>query len=199
LHCGFGEAGDLSFETLFDRCRLLRLGEISVRALSEEDHFRFLAVHLLRHGAYRPLWLCDIGAAIENAGPGFDWNVCLESSKQISDWVAVTIALARDLLGADMTNAPSETRKKRLPRWLIDNVLDKWAEPFASRQAANRHRAPMASYLRRPRGLIRDLRNRWPDPLVATIGVNGPLNELPRLPFQIANVAQRTAKFIKGL
>jgi hypothetical protein len=54
----------------------------------------------------------------------------------------------------------------------------------------------MAAYLRRPKGVLRDLRNRWPNPILATVAVNGRFNRLPRLPYQIGNCALRLSRFI---
>ena len=38
---------------------------LDVRVLSPEDDLRFLCLHLLRHGAVQPLWLCDICVLLE--------------------------------------------------------------------------------------------------------------------------------------
>jgi hypothetical protein len=198
LHNGFSEFGDNGFETLFGRSRQLALESIFVRVLSDEDHLRYLALHLLRHGAYRPIWLCDVAAAVEAADSGFDWDRALGSNRRLADWTISVIALARELLGAEAAGAPLVVTKKRLPGWLIQNVVDKWAEPIPSRQGEHRHQRPMASYLRNPRGLLGDLRNRWPDPLAATIEVNGSINWFPRLPFQFAHAVQRTGGFFRG-
>jgi hypothetical protein len=198
LHQGFGDAGSDDYETLFERSRQLPLDNIFVRVLSDEDHLRYLALHLLRHGAYRPIWLCDVAAAVEAADSGFDWGRALGSSRRLAEWTICVIALARELLDADANNAPLEVTKKRLPGWLIRNVLDKWTEPIPGRQGEHRYDRPMASYFRNPRGLMRDLRTRWPDPLAATVEVNGPINWWPRLPFQVAHSAQRTAVFLRA-
>ena len=53
----------------------------------------------------------------------------------------------------------------------------------------------MSEYLWRPAGWLRALRIRWPNPIEATIGVGGPFNEIPRLPFQIRECLSRAARF----
>ena len=65
------------FDDLLARSCLLRLGDIEVRVLGPEDQLRALCIHLLKHGAYRPLWLCDIAAALEHRPARFDWERCL--------------------------------------------------------------------------------------------------------------------------
>jgi hypothetical protein len=57
----------------------------------------------------------------------------------------------------------------------------------------------MAAYLRRPSGALADLRSRWPNPIAATVHMNGAFNELPRLPFQLGECAARTARFLSRL
>src|SRR5262249_50823343 len=60
LHLGFGKFYERETDRVFDRTQLIRLGDIDVRVLCPEDDLRFLCLHLLRHGAIRPLWLADI-------------------------------------------------------------------------------------------------------------------------------------------
>jgi hypothetical protein len=43
-------------------------------------------------------------------------------------------------------------------------------------------------------GVYASLRQSWPDPITATLGVRGPINRLPRLPFQIAQCLKRSAQ-----
>jgi hypothetical protein len=57
----------------------------------------------------------------------------------------------------------------------------------------------MVSFARRPAGVLRALRSRWPNAIEATVGVHGPFNGLPRLPFQLAECVSRTARFTLGL
>jgi hypothetical protein len=56
----------------------------------------------------------------------------------------------------------------------------------------------MRAYLRRPRGLLKDLRNRWPGPVEATIAAGGRFDRLPRWPFQLAHCFTRAAHFLAG-
>jgi hypothetical protein len=39
---------------------------------------------------------------------------------------------------------------------------------------------------------------RWPNGIEATVGLRGPFNGLPRLPFQVAECVTRTARFTFG-
>ena len=197
LHEGVGEESGMDFEAMFGRAETIVLGAARVRVPCAEDHLRLLCLHLLRHGAWRPLWLCDVAAALEHRPENFDWTVALGDDRRRARWVGCAVGLASALLGARAEDTPFANEPKPLPRWLLPEVLRQWATPYACAQAPMRYRAPVASYLRRrrPAGLVGDLRNRWPNPIEATVRVGGPFNGLPRWPFQLANCLARAAHF----
>ncbi len=194
-HSRFSELESRSFDELFARSRLVDLGAEKIRIMGSEDHLALLAIHLLKHGAWRPLWLCDIGAAIESLPAEFDWDLCLGKNKTRALWIICAIHLSQELLDADIHPLPMSHRAKELPRWLVSIVLRQWAAPFAINQPPMSHPKPMASYLKTPRGLLKGLRARWPNPIIATVSVNGEFNGFPRLPYQLGNCALRSAEF----
>ncbi len=196
LHRSLSELDDRSNADLFSRARLLPLKQSTVRVLSLEDHLALLTVHLLKHGAWRPLWLCDIGAAIESLPAEFDWDTCLGSSKRRAGWIKVGIGLAAHLLGASTDRLPAFIDAGELPRWLIEAVRKEWQNPLATNQPPTKHPVPIASQLRNPAGLWRAVCERWPNPIIATISINGQLNRYPRLPYQLGNWAMRAARFL---
>jgi len=196
LHNGLEEFGYDNDDDFFENSQLVRLGEVDVRIPAPEDALRILCLHLLHHGAFRPLWLCDIAVAVESRHAEFDWDRCLGRNKRTADWLACTIGLAHQLLGATVDDTPVKRRAETLPRWLIRSVLKQWEKPFAIDHGVARHRAPMASYLRNPAGLLRDIRTRWPNPIEATMHVGGPFNSLPRWPFQVGECISRTVHFM---
>jgi hypothetical protein len=199
LHHGFDELKGRTFDQLFERSQLLELGKNCVRVLSAEDHLALLAIHLLKHGAWRPLWLCDIGAAVESLPSNFSWDICLGRKETRADWIVSAIGLANRLLGARIDHLPIAGKANQLPNWLVAAVLKQWQNPYAIDQPPMSHPAPMANYLRHPSGLFNGLKQRWPDPILATISVNGKLNNMPRLPYQIVNCISRIARFIVRL
>jgi hypothetical protein len=192
LHSGSAELDDRSFDDLYDRSQLVSVADVEVRILGPEDHLRLLCLHTLRHGAWRPLWLCDIGVALESRPVDFDWDYFLSGNQRRSDWVACAIGLAHQLLGVQVDDTPIASRAKHVPRWLVPTVLRQWG----AGQTPHGSRARIETYLLRPAGLLEALRLRWPNAIEATVGVRGPFNELPRLPFQVANAVSRTAKFL---
>jgi hypothetical protein len=196
LHCGFGKFGEKRTEEIFARSRLVRLDDLDVRVLSEEDHLHFLCVHLLRHGAVRPLWLCDIAVLLKRCAPDFDWARCLSGSRKTADWVACAIGLAHQLIGVEVEGTPVADRARRLPGWLVPSVLKAWGTPVHAL-------GQVAVYLSRPverfTELVRTLPHHWPNPIEATVALKGSFNELPRWPFQIGHVFSRTAALIGHL
>lgn len=198
LHCELDEYGFENEDDFFANSQLVKLGDVDVRVPALEDSLRLACIHFLRHGAFRPLWLCDVALLVETRPADFDWDRCL-GSKRIADWIACTIGLAHQLLGACVDDTPVKKRAENLPRWLVPSVLKQWEKPFAKDHGVARHRAPISSYLRNPSGLFGDLLRRWPNGIEATVYVRGSFNELPRLPYQIGECLGRAARFAARL
>jgi len=195
LHKHFSEVDERTVDDLFARSRTVSLGEEQIRILGPEDQLALSCIHLLKHGAWRPLWLCDVGVAIESLPATFDWDLCLGRNKTRAHWIACAIGLAKRLLRAETENLPGEI-EPQLPAWLIGNVIKQWANPFAIDQPPMSHPVPMAYLLRHPAGLVDGLRQRWPNPIIATVSVNGEFNNLPRLPYQMANCLSRIGRLL---
>ena len=196
LHDRISELDDRRIDDLFSRSQLISCGDEQIRVLSAEDHFALLAIHMLKHGAWRPLWLCDIALLLELIPETFDWKLCLGTGKRRANWILTATGLAHNLLGAEIRNEVVAEQARRIPSWLVRSVLREWNAPFAIRQPPMSHRAPIKQYLRRPAGLIGDLANRWPNPILATVSVNGKFNKLPRLPYQLGNLMARAGQFL---
>jgi len=191
LHRGSAEMDDRSFDELHRRSQLEAVGTTRVRVFGPEDHLRLLCLHMLRHGAWRPLWLCDVALALEARPADFDWDYFLSGAPNRTDWVACAIGLAHQLLGARVDDTPVAERAQRLPRWLVPVVLRQWGEG----QTPHGMRVPMMNYLREPAGALEALRLRWPNPVEATVGVGGAFNSWPRLPYRIGACMIRAGQF----
>jgi hypothetical protein len=195
LHWGLAELDDRGFEEVITRSQTLRLGDTDVRVFGPEDHLRLLALHLLRHGGWRPVWLCDVALILETLPSDFDWRYFTSGDAVRTDAAVCALRLAHELLGASLEGVPAVVHERRLPRWLVPAILRQWGdvrfEPHGTRR-------PMAMELRRPRGLIRALRARWPNAVEATVGRRARFNGLPRLPFQIGECFARTLRFARS-
>ena len=191
LHPGLAELDDRSADEVYRRSQLFAVGDVAVRAFGPEDHLRLISLHMLRHGAIRPLWLCDVAVALESRSPDFDWDYFSSGNQRRSHWVACALGLAHRLLEARLDGVPLAARADDPPLWLVPTVLRQWG----AAQMPQGARSAMAVYLRHPSGVLEALRVRWPNAIEATVGVGGPFNEWPRLPFQLAHSLLRSARF----
>ena len=86
---------------------------------------------LLRHGANRVLWGCDIGVALETRPDIFDWDLVLRGSERERNWVVDCLALASEF-------ARSKTRRDSHQVWqltlyrrgLSHLVLAEWGKVY---------------------------------------------------------------------
>ncbi len=197
LHQGFAKLDTRRWDELYARSQMLRIEDVEVRVLGPEDHLRALCFHFLREGAWRALWLCDIAVAVEARPANFDWDLFMGRDPKRREWFACAIVLAHHLLEADLDGVPEAMAKQRLPGWLVPAVVKAWEV----RAMLHRHSTPMTNLWRNPTYALRpkNLRTHWPNAIEGTIGVNGPFNEMPRLPFQLGNCAVRAVDYLLRL
>lgn len=183
-------------DELFARAQCLALGDIEIAVLSPEDHLALICLHFLRHGGWRPLWLCDVAATLEARPPDFDWARCLGPAPY-ADRIACTIGLAHQLLGADLTGVPLGKRGTDIPRWFTQAVLDAWATPEPEQ---NRLTEPVRAAWRQPRRLGHAVRQRWRNPIQATVALNAAFDDTPRVLYQVVDfVSTVTRFFVRGV
>lgn len=193
-HCReFRELKDRPLDQLYERSQLVDLCDGQVRVLGVEDHFRLMCVHALRHGIWRPLWLCDIALVLESLPEDFDWDYCLAGSATRSAWVSCAITLAQELLEARLDRVPEKVCAKRLPHWMLPAVIRQWGREHYMTGPS------LGSFIRRPLMLPAALWARWPNPIQATINMEGSLNEFPRFPYQVGECVRRLANFIREI
>jgi hypothetical protein len=199
LHRHFTEISDRSIEEIFARSVVVQLGEEEIRLLGPEDHLALLCIHLLKHGAWRPLWLCDIAVALESLPVTFDWNVFLGSDRKRTSWIGCAVGLAHRLLGARIAQFPLRVEQTEVPAWLIRRVLEQWSSLFPAEHLPI-HPAPLMSHnLRTGRNIIKGVVERWPDPITATFNLGGRFNNAPRLPYQLADFIALATRYLYHL
>ncbi|HVP63126.1 MAG TPA: nucleotidyltransferase family protein [Myxococcaceae bacterium] len=180
---------DRSEGELFGRAQRESLDSARFLTLAAEDHLRLVSLHQLHHGAWRPLWLCDVAVLLESLPRDFRWERCLAGDARLSEGVLATVALARELLAA---RAPDDTPQVSVPAWLRRAVLHGWVNGYES--------MPPSLYELRRLGLGRALRAigaRWPDPVSATVHLRAPLRAVPRFLVQMAECIRRAADFVR--
>ena len=190
LHEGVPDVTDRTWGSLYRRSRLAPLVQGDVRVLGPEDQLRQLCLHFWRHNACRPLWLCDIAAALESCPPDFDWDYCLRGDQRLAGWTFCMLGLAGRLLGARLGEPHVAARAGALPAWLPATVLWKWGAP--------RDGQPFTYYLRRPAAFAEALRYRWLDPLKASYRAGAPPHSPPAL-LQLLSLLGRLAEMAARL
>lgn len=196
LHTAFTEIGERSLQDLFARSKTVSLGAEKVRTLGTEDHLALLCIHLLKHGGWRPLWLCDISAALESLPSDFNWDVCLGVNKHRARWIGCTLGLAELLLQADIRRVPLNRDQMHVPGWISQTVLYHWSKLFPGDALPMRPAPLMAVTLRERRNILKGIVERWPDPITATFNLEGGVNNFPRFPYQLADFLLISARFV---
>lgn len=128
------------------------------------QHVRLVCLHFLRHGGWRPLWLCDIAALIEAHGADINWPACHGNDPTLINWISVCADLAHTLLGADIDALPNVLKQTPAPEWMQRRVLGNWSKPFS----VHNGNADLRYKLKRhPLGVFAEILRRWPDPIRA--------------------------------
>ena len=99
LHAGFAELEDRGEASLFARSVVVDVQGVHVRVFGPEDHLRLVALHLLRHGGTRPIWLTDVAAMVEAGREPLDWDLVLAGKSQAARAVGVCRGPRRSLAG----------------------------------------------------------------------------------------------------
>ena len=195
-HISFYPQFERSFDEVMNKSRFIPLNDVKVRVPCDEDHLRFICLHFLFHGGWRPLWLCDVALMVESTGPGFDWDRCLRGSRKYADWIACVIGLAHRLLGAQVDGTPVAKRAKSLPGWLTEAVLTQWAKgPGMSFAETLSFSLPRR--LLKPTALARSLREHWRNPIQASVEMNASFSDTPRGLLQFGSLFLRLPDFVK--
>lgn len=180
---------DRTLSELVDRSTIENIGKGRFRLLAPEDHLRLICLHQLDHGAWRPLWLCDIAAFLERITSNFNWDLCLTGNPNLSDSVIALVSLAEELLSADLLPA---TPNCIVPVWFRRAVLASWAGGYQAPPA------PLHTIHRLGwRRALGALRARWPDPISSTLHLRAPFRRVPRPLVQLAELFRRAFTFIR--
>ncbi|MEM7301560.1 MAG: nucleotidyltransferase family protein [Pseudomonadota bacterium] len=164
-------------------------GTGALRTPDHTDHLQILAVHMLIHGAWRPIWLVDIAAMVERHGSEIRWD--RYHDPLIRNWIATSLHLAKDLLGADLSATPDWVQNHAQPRWAAPHVLDLWCLPVTHLNT----RPTLKNTLRMmPAKLPKELMLRWPKPIAAIVQRGRPIQGEIRLNHQLLWIAGKAWK-----
>ncbi len=188
LHRDFRDLSGRTFEAVFADSAEVLLEDVPIRVFSHEDHIRLLSLHMLHHGLWRPLWLCDLALMIEKVSVSVAWRSLIGTDVK-GEWISACILLASEILGARLGEAPEIVRAKRLPAWLVPAVIEEWGRPI--------HYMQTELDIRHPRGTAEAILLRWPNPIQATFNLNRRPAGGPRFAFQAGECIRRTLLFLK--
>jgi hypothetical protein len=185
LHCGLRHLDTVEWSDLFENSHPVELDGGTIRILRPEDHLRVLCVHWLTDGGVYQDRLWDIYYSVENRGTDFDWDRFLGIvSERRRRWLVCTLGLAQYYLRLDLTATPIEVEARDLPRWLVTTVEREWASETKPR--------PLEASMHDPVMFAKQVKRRMrPNPIWATVQMNGSFDARTRVHYQLANVFNR--------
>jgi len=195
-HITFYPQYERSFDDVMSQSQLVPLNDAQIRVPGDADHLRFICLHFLFHGGWRPLWLCDVALMVESSGSELDWDRCLKGKRKHADWILCVIGLAHQLLGANVKGTPAEARANKLPGWLPNAVLRQWGKGPGMSFAENLSFSVPRRMLQ-PAALARSFREHWRNPIQASVEMDAWFNESPRGFLQFSSSFLRLPEFVR--
>ena len=185
LHRELRHLDTLPWSDLLSNSQLTYIGDDNVRILCPEDHLRVLCVHWLTDGGSSKERLWDIYYGVENRPSDFDWSRFLDVvDERRRRWLLCTLGLAQKYLGLDLSGTPDENASDELPEWLTKTIEREWS--------AKTPQKPLETTLRSPKLLLQQMVKRIrPNPVWATIQMNGSFDARTRIHYQIGNIFLR--------
>lgn len=193
-HGGFKNMETLPWSVLFGRSKTVHLDDTQIRVLADEDSLRLTAIHWLIDGGVNKSKLFDIYFLVTNRKDDFDWERCLDASGPTRrKWVIAVISAARDYLGLDAAGLPEEVKTAILPEWFVKTLEREWRlGPY--------RRVFLSQTIGKPKQLLEQIRRRFPpNPIAATVDVEGEMDERSRIPYQLRSLSGKVRPMISGL
>jgi len=185
LHCGPRGLDSLDFDDLYCNSKEVLCGEVLIRIPRAEDHLRILATHWLFDGGAYKHRLLDINNLISHRSADFDWSRCLDSvGTKRRRWTEVVIGLTARYFDLDLSDTPVSDASERIPNWVIKTVEREWKSEVKL--------TPIHLAVNSPKKLLQQIRKRFPpNPIQATVELEGGFDKYPRAFYQIANIFTR--------
>jgi hypothetical protein len=188
LHKGLRHLDLVPWDDLARNSELIEIENIKnscVRVLRPEDHLRVLCTHWLTDGGAYKERLWDIFYLIENRPEAFDWGRCLDAAgPKRRRWVVCCIGLAHKYLNLNIKDTPVAEEAENLPLWLTKTVETEWNSTVRLK--------PLYTCLNEKKVLWEQIKKRIPpNPIQATVEMEGDFDETSRLKYQWGSVLAR--------
>lgn len=193
IHRELRHLDSVPWNDIVERSRVIEFDDSKIRIPSAEDHLRILCVHWLTDGGWFRERLWDIYYAVDNRPPDFDWSMCLDVvNRDRRLWVVYTVGLAHKYLGLGIDDLPFRDEAASVPRWLARAVEREWESGVRL--------LPLQDFVDRPVDLMRQLAKRLPpNPISATIDVEGSFDSRFRIHYQVGSIIKRVGPSFKRL
>ncbi|MGB7070946.1 MAG: nucleotidyltransferase family protein [Pyrinomonadaceae bacterium] len=194
LHREFRLYDKLRWDDLYANSEEITVSGGSFRVLRPEDHLRVICVHWLNDGGARKEKLLDIVYAVQNRPANFDWDRCLGVVSAVRRrWIVCAIGLAHKYYGLDLDDLPFADEALDIPEWVSKCVEKEWSH-------GELLDTPVSTQIHDPKRLIIEIRKRIPpNPIRATIEMEGDLYGGSRHLYQAMILAWRSVDFLKKL
>lgn len=185
LHRELRHLDTVQWSDLFANSQPFEVDGGTIRVLRPEDHLRVVSIHWLTDGGANRDRLWDIYYMIANRPPGFDWDRFLSVvSPRRRRWLVCAAGLAHRYLNLDLKGTPIEDEARDLPPWLVRTVEREWAKAIPDQ--------PLETTLNDARMLaLQASRRLRPNPIWATIQMEGDFDARTRVFYQIGNAVMR--------
>lgn len=193
LHEGLRHLDTVTWTDLLENSLEINCEGVKIRVLRPEDHLRVLVVHWLTDGGEYFEKLRDILYLIENRPKDFDWKRCLDKvSKNRQRWIIITIGLTHKYFGLNLDDTPFIIEAKKIPKWMIEFLEKEWQSGY--------HLIPIHLLIGHKKQLWKQLKKRLPpNPIQATIEMEGSLDSKFRFQYQIGSLIKRIFPSLKRI
>jgi len=191
LHRGLKHLDKASWEDIFSNSLRVKCGDTLIRVLRPEDDLRVLCTHWLNDSGANKEKLWDLYYAFDRRSPDFDWGRFLDTAgAKRRVWFICAIGIAHKHLGLEIENTPIAEEAKHLPKWLTRTIEREWESDVKFKYL---HRS-----LNSPSEFFQQLKKRFPpNPVQATVEMEGDFDNKPRIVYQISNMFYRLMPSLK--
>src|SRR2546427_7381047 len=100
------------------------------------------------------------------------------------------------MLCGNIAEGPREAGPTPVPESVAEAGPKQSSTPWHRDHLPIQPRPLMANSLRSAKTLLKEVRERWPDPIVATFNLEGRVNNFPRLPYQVVAFFSQATRYL---